>query len=351
LSSGNELLRHLHRSAAFHPTPDTNRLAAYYVPFSELAPPSQPERKLRETLAGRGSVSLVGGRGVGKSSMIEAVLGPLEESLAPIPVRMGHEPEQTIIDADLFVRHVCATIVRYAREADSIGDAEARDALRDAGIMARSSASRTIKFGAPKWMLTGEVSREVSQTAESIEDARSAAEVWDVIARVVDVIRHQNLAPVIVFDDTDRWLRVPGVDHTSRVAAFFGQSLRSLVDVGAPLVVAVHNDYLSMEAYPRLTEGLFTNQVTVPSLATRDALRRVIDRRVECETDGASNGSDVFSEAAVDRLFVHYETVSDGRLRSLIALLSAALGEAAEYGEDVIDEPAIETAIADRPPD
>jgi hypothetical protein len=347
LPSGNELLRELHLAGTFNPTPDSTRLGDYYVSFAELAPPAQLERRLRDTLMSGDSVSLVGGRGVGKSSMLESVLGPLAESFAPILVRVALEPDRTILDPERFARHVCTTIIHYAREAANIGDDDARAALREAGIMSRPQATTHVRFGAPRWMLTGELSRDVRQTAETVADARSVADIWDVIGRVLHVIRFEELRPVLLFDDTDRWLRIPGDDHTTRVTAFFRQ-LRNLAELHAPLAVAVHTEYLAMPAYSTLTQGIFTRQIDLPRIQTRSGLRLLLDRRIACDSNGAGV-ADVFTPAAVDRLFAHYAEKPDRTLRAVVAIASAALSEAAAYGKDEIDETTIEDAIADRP--
>lgn len=109
----------------------------------------------------------------------------------------------------------------------------------------------------------------------------------------------------------------------------------------------MHDDYLAMEAYPRLTAGLFTRQIILPRVQTSAGLALLLDRRIICASDEAVV-ADVFSEGAIVRLFAHYQAEVES-LRSLIAIASVALADASSYGADVVDEIAIETAIADRP--
>jgi hypothetical protein len=69
---------------------------------------------------------------------------------------------------------------------------------------------------------------------------------------LVDTLRAQNAELMLILDDTDTWLNLPGVDKRELADVFFGETLRTFVrEVDCPVVAAVHPDYGNLRGYGR----------------------------------------------------------------------------------------------------
>src|SRR5437764_12185478 len=109
-----ELLRRINQTHVLNPTPVGDEMTASYVPFDELFGKSLAEQPLRAAVEAGRRVGVVGPSGIGKSSLIEWVLGAPEDAFASIRIPVAVEPDATVTDPIAFAQHVIQMVSRYA---------------------------------------------------------------------------------------------------------------------------------------------------------------------------------------------------------------------------------------------
>jgi hypothetical protein len=78
------------------------------------------------------------------------------------------------------------------------------------------------------WLVKGELARDIRRELEpAIELERSAVEHLEALKRLARLIRAIELEPLLIIDDSDRWLR-RGEPRPEIVGAFFGRVVREL---------------------------------------------------------------------------------------------------------------------------
>ena len=104
---------------------------------------------------------------------------------------------------------------------------------------------------APSWMgvrleLTAELDSATAPPAP-----RTGQEVIEQARRILELISARALLPVLVFDDTDKWLQVSApADSIRLVDGFFGRVVRLLAEeLPAAAVIAVHDQYVTQPGY------------------------------------------------------------------------------------------------------
>jgi hypothetical protein len=344
-----DLLLELQRSHAFDASPLRHDLGVYHVPFHELAPGRSPEDLLAGAARRGERIAVVGRSGSGKSSLIEHVLGPGAEGVAPIAVPVFGEPAEVVTSLQAIGGLIIQTLVVTA----DVRDAERRAALESAsGTRSLRGPRRmsALSLGAG-WMgaeLRAEVKRQVPPNLELPRTAQSTLEVVD---QLLTAIQASDLMPVLVFDDTDRWFRKIGgtVDHHDLAVAFFGSILPDLRQRPAGLVVAVHSNYLDERDLTDLVRVTVEDRIDVPSLTSAEALGKVIHSRVVAHTNpdephGAPPLSDVLDAHALGRLYELYSSEFSGGLRDLIRTVHVALTEACNGRFETITPELIDAA-------
>ena len=346
------LLRQLQSAHAFDPSPLRHDLGVYHVPFDGLAPGSSPENSLAGAARRGEGVAIVGGSGCGKSSLIQHVLGPTVPKVAPIPVPVSGEPADTVTNVRAVAGLIIQTLVDKHVELD---DLERGEALRSASTnRVVQSTTRTTGFTLTgSWMgarLRAEVRR---QALPDIQLPRTAQATLEVVHQLLSAIHADGLMPVLVFDDTDRWLRTVGgsVSHQDLALGFFGTVVVELRQLLAGIVVAVHTSYLEdtqLAARIRSSIGL---RVDIPQLLTADALGKVIHSRVTAHTSPDSPArvpslDEVITPIAVDRLHELYRNGHLGSLRDVIRIVHVAVADACNGGFDAVTPELVEQAAA-----
>lgn len=104
----------------------------------------------------------------------------------------------------------------------------------------------------------------------------SLAERQDAVHQALAVVRAHGLEPVLILDDTDKWIRLGG-EPDEAVETFFNGPVRWLVDLSAGLIVHVHNRYLDLLGP---SSDWFDERVAPPALDS-DQLRQVVLGRIE----------------------------------------------------------------------
>ena len=131
------------------------------------------------------------------------------------------------------------------------------------------------------WM-GAELALELRQQTENAASlTRSTSAMLEVVHQVLVAIGAHGLTPVLIFDDTDRWLRGGAYESPERLAAsFFGRALPVLVELPCALAVAVHREYVENQALKQLLGRVLEIQVMVPALRQAHEVGRILESRL-----------------------------------------------------------------------
>lgn len=343
-----DLLAALQAAHAFDPFPVRDDLGIYHVPFSELAGDGYIEEALGDGCRRVERIGIVGDSGTGKSSLTARVLGPLAEGVAPIVVPVAIEPNETVSEPRAMFAHIAAVIARVAAEATALSPAQRDEAL------ARLTAQRPVgRVGGRSVRLAGgwmgaTISADLARQAPPPQSInRSAAETLEVVEQMLATVGSDGLVPVLVFDDTDRWLSGTFRDHDDLARSFFGRVLPALAGLRCSVVVAVHRRYLTDAALRADVDRVLETLIELPALRDADAVGAVLSSRVHAHRpDGNAALSDVITADAVLRLFELYHTGLRGVLRGVLRTAHVALADACDSGADLITTPVIDAAYA-----
>jgi hypothetical protein len=348
--AGNDLLRLLEATHAFDPVALPGYRTSLYVEFETLTGDAC-ETHLAAAVENAQRVAVIGPVGSGKSSLIEYVFGSRLNRLAPMWVSAAHEAESTLIDPVEFARHVIRQIARWAAEVGAMSSAEERDTIASsarsyAGFTSTRTETIGVKLG--KW-IEPSWAREIQETLANPEVERSGAQLLASLDDLVTFVYEQGLTPVVIVDDSDRWLTTSAKSRDALLGAFFGETARMLAERNWGVVLAVQPEYCAAPAFRRtLAEGFLDSQVSVPALPNPAALRLILDERVvrrarDADEDARGQGEsavfgdvrflDVFEPEAEAILFDRYR---DGNLRPVLTVSHQALCEAVRVGDEKI---------------
>lgn len=344
-----DILNTLLDSNAFVPSPLADDLLACHVPFDDLIEGAAVESELEERVRRGRAIALIGESGSGKSGVSTYVLGRITTEFAPIRTPVFYETEKTVTDPGGFARYLLQRLLGEAEAIEALTGSEREQMLREASERLQTP-TRTIGHHVGgglelPWMLKAEAARDVSTTIGGGDLEGSTATVLQIVDRVIEVLFHNGLVPIIVLDDTDRWLQVGDVDRSDLVGGFFGGIVRMLAERGAALVVAVHSTYLDMDEYVVGTRGFLTEAIRLPRLPSSDALTRVLAHRIALQIPDVSS-VEVLGDAAVEKLFHYYDTVWNGSMRWTLQAAHEALTAACATSADQIAPAMIDDAAA-----
>lgn len=343
-----ELIEALRAAAAFDATPLPEDLAALHVPFDDLLGESRTESELRKAAESGGRIALVGAMGAGKSSVLSFSLTP-SEGFAPLPISVAPESDETITDPGRFAQHVVRVISTWAAEVEMLS-AEQRDELlrsvaKDRVMPARSKGLHAGLSVQLPWLVKGELARDVKrELAPAVEVERSAVEYLESLKRLMRLIRTIELQPVLVIDDSDRWLR-RGEPRPDIVGAFFGRIVRELAELETGLAIAVHEHYLGLDEYRDSTVGVINTRINVPRLTEQGQLTLILDHRVQV-MGGGQGSTEIFDADGLARLWHFYANECGRSLRKTLQIAHTALSEAARVEADQVGLALIESSIA-----
>jgi hypothetical protein len=300
--------------------------------------------------------------------MVEYVLGQGGDDFAPIWVSAGHEGERTLKDPPEFARHLIREIVGWARDAGQMSEDGRREFLLETSstLGSRSMARKqtlSLKL-AVSWIEPG-WSNEVEETLGDPEVERNRGDYIASLDRLVTLIQEDlGRTPVVIIDDSDRWLRLPNGDRDALLEAFFADTCRMLAERNWSIVMAVHPEYCAAPAFRDASANGFLNvQLDVARISRPESIRTLLERRFDAVVAsaeeqqlfelgldprdlpeaGQASVDDVFEDGYEALLLEHYDA-SDSNLRAVLTVTQQALQETINLDEAVITNAAIRDA-------
>lgn len=333
-----DLLGFLADRVAFDSTPSFGDLGVYHVPFDALVGGEAVEGRLGTSVRRGERAVLLADSGAGKSSLVSHVLGPLAEGVAPLVVPV-HALEQEATRPAMVADELLAMVLRYRQRLESVEPgAMVAGSSRQVTHSKRYSGGVGLAF---PW-LRGELAADIVRQVQ-VDERISLAAKTDVLASMFERIARDELQPVVIFDDTDRWL---SETDEATVRGFFTEAMRWLAELPVSVVVAAHHGYVP-EPRTRLERLQFLDtQIEIPRLPDAAALRAILDQRVsgnvvETALTGARS-RDAFDDAAVVALMAAYD--EGDSLRRVMQVCHEALDQAINAEAEIIGADHVEAA-------
>lgn len=343
-----DLLAHLRQWNAFDPHPLPEVLGELHVPFDELLGGRTVEARLEEALGRGGRVAIIGSSGSGKSSVLAHVLQCGPDRLAPIPVPLAVSIEHKL-DAPAVADRLIFEVAAAAHDLQVVSEREREATQIHRAVERPVAVGRNITASAKlPWLDVGLAAdlQHQTQAAVDVLPEEKLEVVYQILTRVAD----HGLHPVLIFDDTDRWIPGAGYEHPERtVEAFFGRVVRWISDLGFAVVVAVHDRYFT-DVRPRADLlGALDTPIDLPRLPDESALVRVLQRRLAnaCEDSEHEDShlEDAFEPGAVQGLYAWYVRHEDA-IRGVVRTAHTAMIEAADAGLPRVTAAGVNAALA-----
>lgn len=347
----NQVLNQLLDAHAFDGSPLHVDMPAYHVPFDDRGRRGCEGGVVRAARSTE-RVGVQGPIGSGKTSVLRYALDNPEGNLAPIWVSVAFDDEQVVLDVRRFAAHLIQSIVRDAERAGSLAPGQ-RDAILIASAARRplpgSERRFAARLAATFWVASGDLSREVRSTLEGVDLERPAGEVLENVNRALEAISAADRQPVIVVDDSDSFTRRLGSAYPRDeiVGGFFGPVLRSLTELHAGVIVAVHDSYLTMPAFEqaRREHGALERLIAVPPVVSGQ-LGRILDRRIRLAVDAGREQA--LTGPAVDALAELNRTRAARNLRTTLGIAHAALVAAVDRGAELVEDQDVARAAVEQ---
>jgi hypothetical protein len=330
-------IRELADAHAFNARPRSQDQRQVYVPFDELLEQARVERRIGELLRAGGRVGLVGPTGSGKSSLLEHVLIHRPFARLSVPVSLD---DKVAREPKVFAQHLVRALCRYGEESARAEQEERIEALAAGPAVGEGEAA-----DADLGLLRGEAAFQFASSASFIDVSRPATEIARGAERLFELLRDHGLTPVLVVDDSDKWLSGAG---DAMIRDFFGRVLPWIAELGAPMVVALQPAaYLDGPAYREARRaGVPEREVAMPALTVPAQLARILARRIEVA--GVDEPVEaIFTAGAVAELYRYYADHAQASLRRTLNAANCAIDLAAEAGAAEVDEPLMLEGIAE----
>lgn len=311
---------------AFNPTPSRSLLAAYHSPTAI-------DQALVAAAVRGERIVVVGRSGTGKSSVLASQLTDRPTQITPIWVGVAAEAPTIVTDPAAVARIAIQSAVDSIETPGDTG----RRALIDSALERPVDAGNSTVSAGPGWF---NVARELNSQASH---QRRADAVLDALSQLLIEIAHYGTRPVLVFDDTDRWLATTHHNADQLAAQFFGVTIRSLIELPGGLVVAAHDAYLEDPATAATIQAVLPTRFDVPILNDVDGLEPVIASRINHHLDHPPRDH-IIDDAALGVLFDRYRNECRQQIRGVLRLAHSALAMACDSHQHHITAPLAATA-------
>jgi hypothetical protein len=338
------VLRDVGRSDAFARVRSFDDCARFHVWHSRLSIAEPIDRRAQEAMrAGRG-YAVVGPPGSGKTSTLAAAIASTDGfELARLPLRLSVSGAGTpdVHDPRFLASRIVRAVAHFSAEAQTLID-QAVPAGRVAG--AATTFTGQLGAGALK------VAKELQRRTESFDFERTPDEVIEVAVDAVRLLVDTGLRPVVLLEDADGLLRLPGKSDEERhdtADAFFVDGLDPVLRaLPIPAVIAIQPDYLRLEGFQRVSahfDGV--GDVPSPSQLSSNAVQLLLG-----ETLAASSASytvaQVFSDEGLGVLL--HNRFSLQTMRELIGVSAASVLKALDEGHNRIEGDDVGYAVSQR---
>jgi len=313
-------------------------------------------------------VAVIGPIGSGKSSLIEYVTTTGAAAFAPIWISVGHESAEMLRDPPEFARHLIREVVRWAHDTQAMGEEQRRAVLAET-TPTLPTRTRTHKQDFSLKLALGwlepAIGEEVQETVADPAVDRPRADFIASLDRLVELIRDDlGRVPVVIIDDSDRWLRLDGKLRDALLEGFFTDTCRMLAERNWAVAMAIHPDYCSSSGFRNAARnGYFTSQHGMPMFESPEGLRRLFAARIqsvaEAENEFAALEAGVYPiptitisevdvfEAGFDSLLHDYYQASEQNLRAVLTVAQQALMETVGMSEEIVSTASLrEAALA-----
>jgi hypothetical protein len=252
---------------------------------------------------------------------------------------------------------VILEVVRWARDSRALGEEQRRAILAETTPTLptttrthRQDFSLKLALG---W-LEPAIGREVEETVANPAVERARGEFIDSLDRLIDLIRQDlRRIPILLIDDSDRWLRLDGQVRDNLLEGFFVDTCRMVAERNWAVAMAIHPDYCATRAYREAAgNGYLTLQHEMPELRAPEALRHLFAARIQSVAEAeneyvaleegidpippiAVSVDEVFEDGFAHLLHEYYEG-RERNLRAVLTVAQQALNEAVGLGEERI---------------
>jgi Cdc6-like AAA superfamily ATPase len=314
-------LQALDEARALRPRGRYHELALDHVSFDLLVGAPSADTVLRRALHDEPAIiTVIGGAGAGKSGTIAACTAALDDDYAAVRVPVAAIGAR-VTDPVALGQHIIRAVIR---EASSLLSRRQREVLEllgaDRVIHAGGGLRVAGAAGIGSMLFSKQISAEVASARRDRETLANAVDVVVGLESLVSIVAEQGQRLVLIFEDTDRWRHSP----PDVAGQFLAQLVPLARDIEVHVVIAIDERWKQRPGYGAARDRIGA-EVVIPVLdRPAEAIRTILQRRIDRSAIDGANVDDVFTAEALVRLEAEYDHTG-GNLRRVLALCDTAL--------------------------